>query len=310
MTNRLSTNSDSTVNISGAEVARAIAEHVKRQRPWLVVVSSRTSVGMMFSLEAPLTLGRSADCDVRLDEEGVSRRHVRFERRQDGTVHLQDLGSKNGTYVNGERVETRALRDGDKIQVGPISILKFSYQDVLDEALQRNLYESATRDPLTRVPNKGALDDTLRREFAFARRHGAPLALALLDIDHFKRINDTFGHSAGDGVLKSVARLVERSTRAGDFFARAGGEEFALILRDLDGRGAAACAERVRQLVESAVIMEGSTRVPVTVSLGVACLAAEDATPEDLLRAADESLYQAKREGRNRVATRPGPARS
>lgn len=310
MPNPLFSNTDSTINISGAEVARAIAEHVKRQRPWLVVVNSRMSVGKMFSLENPLTLGRSVECDVRLDEEGVSRLHVRFERRDDGHVYLEDLGSKNGTYVNGEQVKSHALRDGDKIQVGPITILKFSYQDVLDEALQRNLYESATRDPLTQVANKGALDDNLHRDFAHARRHGSPLSLVILDIDHFKRINDTWGHAGGDSVLRGLARLIGRSTRAEDFFARVGGEEFALVLRGLDERGATLCADRVRRLVESADFMEGTTRLPVTISLGVVCLTSEHVTPDDLMRAADEALYQAKRDGRNRVATAPRPART
>jgi len=308
MNDALFKNTDSTVDVNGAEVARALAERVKRQRPWLVLVSGPTQVGKMFSLESPLTLGRSADCNVRLDEVGVSRVHALFGRREDGTVYLQDLESKNGTYVNGERVETHVLRDGDKIQVGPISILKFSYQDVLDEALQRNLYESATKDPLTRVANKRALDDTLDREFAYARRHRTPLALLMLDIDHFKRINDTLGHAAGDGVLRAVAQTIERSTRAEDFFARVGGEEFALVLRGLDERNAALSAERVRRLVESAVFTEGQTRVAVTISLGLACYEPGQTKPAELLRAADENLYRAKREGRNRVATPTRPA--
>jgi diguanylate cyclase (GGDEF)-like protein len=310
MAKALFKNTDSTVDMNGEEMARALAKRVRKQRPWLVVVSGPTSVGKMFSLESPLTLGRASDCDVSLDEDGISRLHARFGRRDDGTVYLQDLESKNGTYVNGERVETHVLRDGDKIQVGPISILKFSYQDVLDEALQRNLYESATKDPLTRVANKRALDDTLEREFAYARRHRTPLAVVMLDIDHFKRINDTFGHAAGDGVLRAMAQLVERSTRAEDFFARVGGEEFALVLRGLDERNAALFAERVRQLVVSSVFMEGETRVPVTISLGLACHAPGQTTPEDLLRAADENLYRAKRDGRNRVATPPRPAQT
>lgn len=292
---------DSTAVASRAEVARAIARQPKTQRPWLVVVNGRTSVGKMFSLETALTLGRAPDCDVRLDEEGISRRHARFGRREDGAVYVQDLESRNGTYVNGEAVEMHVLRDGDKIQVGHISILKFSYQDVLDEALQRNLYESATKDPLTRVANKGAFSDALDREFAYARRHGTPLAVVMFDVDHFKRINDTLGHAAGDSVLQGMAQIVERSVRSEDLLARVGGEEFALVLRGLDDAGVAACAERIRRLVESAVFMEGNGRVPVTVSVGTASRMPSHEIPDDLVRAADENLYRAKREGRNRV---------
>ncbi len=296
---------DSTAVASRAEVARVVAQQAKMHRPWLVVVNGRTSVGKMYSLETSLTVGRAPDCDVRLDEDGISRRHARFGRREDGVVYVQDLESKNGTYVNGERVETYVLRDGDKIQVGHISILKFSYQDVLDEALQRNLYESATKDPLTKVANRKSFDDSLDREFAYAVRHRSPLSVVVFDIDHFKRINDTFGHAAGDSVLHAIGQIVDRSVRAEDVFARVGGEEFALVLRGTKESDAVLCAERVRRLIEGAVFMEGSDRVPVTVSLGVACYEPTHESPEDLFRAADANLYRAKREGRNRVASSP-----
>ena len=125
-----------------------VAGKAKSQRPWLVIVSGSDGIGKMYRVENRIVLGRSPRCDVQIEESGVSRQHAALECIGDGTVQIVDLGSRNGTFVNGERVSRRTLQDGDKIQIGDTTILKLSYQDSFDEALQRNLYESATRDPL------------------------------------------------------------------------------------------------------------------------------------------------------------------
>ena len=137
-------------------------------------------------------------------------------------MQIVNLGSRNGTFVNGEPVSRETLRDGDKIQIGGTTILKFSYQDELDEALQRNLYESATRDPLTHAVNRRGFEEALAKEYAFARRHGRALSVLALDLDHFKRVNDTFGHPAGDYVLKRLADIITATIRVEDTFARTG----------------------------------------------------------------------------------------
>jgi diguanylate cyclase (GGDEF)-like protein len=294
---------DLTGVASRAELAAALAGQAKTQRPWLVVVNGRTSVGKTYKLDVALVIGRAPQCDVHLDEDGISRRHARLLRRDDGSVHIEDLSSRNGTFVNGERVETYALRDGDKIQIGTISILKFSYQDAFDEALQKNLYESATRDPLTKIANKKTFADTMERECAYATRHRSALSLLLFDVDHFKKVNDTFGHPAGDYVLHALARTVEKCVRAEDLFARVGGEEFAIVLRDLDDVQAVVCAERVRNIVESTELVHDGKRIPITISIGAATHAPTRATPAALVEAADKLLYRAKQEGRNRVVS-------
>src|SRR5690606_2510180 len=146
--------------------------------------------------------------EIRLEDEGVSRLHACLQREENGTVQLRDLGSTNGTYVNGIRGDDFQLRDGDRIQVGSVTILKFSYQDSLEEQFQQQLYESATRDPLTQAFNKRFFSEQLEKDFSHSARHGLALSLVILDVDQFKKLNDTHGHPAGDHVLQRMASTI------------------------------------------------------------------------------------------------------
>ena len=295
---------DSTMVGSRAEIAAAAAKKSKSQRPWLIVVSGSESIGKMYRLEHRIVLGRSPQCDVHIDQEGVSRRHAMLERTVEGAVQIVDLESRNGTFVNGEPVSRETLRDGDKIQIGGTTILKFSYQDEFDEALQRNLYDSATRDPLTHAVNKRGFEESFSKEFAFARRHARVLSLVALDVDHFKRVNDTHGHPAGDFVLRRLAEVVSATIRVEDVFARVGGEEFVILLRDIPLAAAFECADRLRRSVEKAEFETGGKRIPITISSGVATLQPTvHSTHGALLESADRALYEAKATGRNRVCT-------
>lgn len=166
----------------------------------------------------------------------------------------------------------------------------------LDE-YQRQLSERASRDPLTGVLNRGSLDEELERNLAVARRTGAPLAVLMLDLDDFKAYNDTFGHPAGDEVLRALAEAAAANVREGDRVARYGGEEFTVVLPDSDCAAAAAVAERIR-----AAMAERAFLRPVTVSIGVACHPDHGETPAALIAQADAALYAAKQAGKNRVA--------
>ena len=296
---------DCTAVASRSKIVAALAARPQR-RPCLILASGAPLLGKMFRIERELTVGRAPDAGIRIDQTGVSRRHAQFVVTPEGGCDVIDLESKNGVFVNGERVTRRTLNEADKIQIGMAAVLKFSYQDALDEALQQNLYDSATRDALTGLANKGTFADVMSKDLPFARRHKAPLALLAFDLDHFKRINDTFGHPAGDAVLKAIAETVTACLREGDVFARVGGEEFAIVLRDASEVKALALAERVRFAVEAMVVRHEGRAIPVTLSMGVAALSRET-TVEELVLLADQRLYKAKESGRNRVVG-SGPA--
>jgi two-component system, cell cycle response regulator len=266
-----------------------------------LVVLAGANVGEMYEVKGTLIIGRGREADVRVQGDGVSRKHVRL-RASLGKVVLEDLGSTNGTFVNGERVATRSLEDGDKIQVGTTTILKFTYHDQIDEDFQRQMFESASRDALTQVYNKRFFLEQLQSEFAYAARHGTELSLLMFDIDHFKQINDTRGHLAGDHVLSELSRAVTPAIRTEDIFARYGGEEFVILSRTTPRAACRVVAERVRKTIEQHPFVFEGTRIPVTVSLGIGSLPDPGiTTPEALLGMADKALYDAKRGGRNRV---------
>ncbi|HYE34226.1 GGDEF domain-containing protein [Methylocaldum sp.] len=159
----------------------------------------------------------------------------------------------------------------------------------------------AHTDQLTQTGNRAALLNALQRELELARRYGTPLSIILFDIDHFKSINDSFGHDAGDAVLRSVARSIKDTVRGSDILFRYGGEEFVILLSNTPKDGAVNLAERIRSTVETLSCGIGDMTLRVTLSLGVATLIPAE-THLDLLRRADQVMYTAKRGGRNQVA--------
>jgi diguanylate cyclase (GGDEF)-like protein len=274
---------------------------VKRDRAYLVVLAG-TAVGEMYKIEAEKTIiGRGQKAQIRLLDEGISREHAQVVIEGNKVV-LHDLGSTNGTFCNGLKVDRKELADGDKILVGSTTILKFTYHDNLDEIFQKQMYESALRDGLTKAFNKKYFTDRLESEFTFAVRHTAPLAVVLFDIDHFKKVNDTYGHQAGDHVLSEISSLLMAALRAEDVFARYGGEEFAVICRGSDLSQAQVVGDRMRKAVEGKAFVFEQRTIPVTISVGIAGL--PDPTVKDthdLVALADKALYQSKHGGRNRV---------
>jgi diguanylate cyclase (GGDEF)-like protein len=293
---------DTSVTEQGDVEVRPQSEH--RDRAYVIVLVG-ASVGAMFKLpRGEASIGRSRRADVHLTDDGVSRIHAVI--RHDGDkLFIEDRGSRNGTFINGRKVEGRAaLADGDKIQVGRTTILKFTYHDALDESFHEQMYESALRDALTKLFNKRYFHDRIDGELRFAARHHTSLALLVIDIDHFKRVNDERGHVVGDVALVGVGEALQSAVRNEDVVARFGGEEFAIISRSTDRAQAMILAERLRKTVESRAIdvAEGAP-VKVTISIGVASYPeVQAADPSDLVDAADKALYRAKSGGRNRIS--------
>ncbi len=291
------------------EVSSGVKAADRSDCPCLLVLSG-TEIGRVFKMSKPeMIIGRSEEVSIVIVDPTISRRHAALRVLSPDVVVLEDLGSKNGTFFDGQRVDRIELRDGDRFQLGASTILKLTYQDKLEEEFQRLLYESATRDGLTGLFNKKFLIERLSAEFAYCARHNVKLSVCMIDIDHFKAINDQWGHVAGDSILAQVSHLVQEASRTEDIVCRYGGEEFAVLLRDIDERGAARYAERMRQAVERADFeftdKDGNHRsIKVTISTGLATLGEKRfATTDEFIAAADKQLYRAKKTGRNRVSS-------
>jgi diguanylate cyclase (GGDEF)-like protein len=254
-------------------------------------------------LSGTTRFGREEDNDVVLELDSVSRRHCEITVGS-GLVAVRDLGSTNGTFVCDTRLvegQSVELHGGDLVQIGA-AIYKFLQGGNVEAAYHDEIYKSSVVDPLTRVYNRRYLFDHLAREIARAHRHGSSLALILFDIDHFKQINDQYGHLAGDAVLRELAELVRSNVRREDCCARYGGEEFAISSIENDLDSSCVLAEKLRGLVEAHDFVYQGNRIPVSISLGIALLTDDMEEPSELVGAADARLYEAKRLGRNRVA--------
>ncbi len=254
-------------------------------------------------------VGRSLDAEIPFPHESVSRQHCEVAVHRNGTVTIRDLGSLNGTQVNGHTVDgvrPMTLHEGDQIRLSAFAHLKFVRQTPREAELHEDLYRAAVHDPLTGLLNRRALDARLQQDFAYAQRHGPNLVMVIIDLDHFKNVNDTWGHEAGDLVLKATAERIREQVRAEDLVARFGGEEFVLVMRGARPEDAVALTERIRERVAVAPVRVPGGTVPMTLSAGVAH-AGEDGIHSyaELFSLADKRLYSAKGGGRNRVVGPP-----
>jgi len=278
--------------------------HARRRDQVVLLVLTGPEQGSVFTLLPPsASIGRDEGSAVQLSDDSVSGVHARITLGTQGPW-IEDLGSRNGTFVNDERVGTpRALFDGDHLRFGSDTVVRFWMMDDLEQHALTTLFTLTLRDPLTRLYNRRYFNERLSSEFHFARRHRTELAVFLIDIDHFKAINDAHGHQMGDSVLRLVAGSIERVMRPEDVVARFGGDEFTIIARATSERNAEIFAERICHRIEelSVELPEGSLRL--TVSAGVARMTFDSAIiePATLVSAADDALYRAKAAGRNQA---------
>lgn len=274
--------------------------HIKR--PCLVMIKG-DFIGEVYELDADVTMmGRSDEVDLTVSDVSISRRHAMVVKRVEG-FFVSDLGSTNGTFVNKELVNSaRRLSEGDKLTLGSVTF-KFTFQDEDDTEYHQLLRNMAIKDGLTRIYNKRYFLESLEKEYEFNSRNGAGLSIVMFDIDHFKLINDTHGHPAGDAILKELTRLVETEARGYDLFARYGGEEFVFLMRGAPLEAAVGFAERVRNSVENHKFVYEGVEIKVTTSLGVSYWdGGDDVTcSEQIIKNVDEQLYKAKHGGRNRT---------
>jgi diguanylate cyclase (GGDEF)-like protein len=272
---------------------------------YLIVVRGGIPGTMLRLGQKSSSLGRSAENTFQVHDSTVSRRHAVISIDAAGTTWLMDLGSTNGTFVNGRRIATQTpfqVGDGSRIQLGSATLLKYLKLDPCEEGFQRELYERSVRDNLTGLYNRGYFLSQIGPLAELNSMRELGLALILVDIDHFKRINDTHGHTVGDLILREVAEVLHESTRGEDLVARYGGEEFILALPSCSLEQATERAERIRSRLSSRLVDASRARVGVTASLGLSFAPAGRVRDvAALITAADEALYEAKRSGRNRV---------
>jgi diguanylate cyclase (GGDEF)-like protein len=259
---------------------------------------------------AEVILGRALEADVRVNDAKISRQHASvttvFDAEKNTSEYvLTDLESRNGTFLNGQKIKRETLQNGDKITIGE-HILRFDLLDEIDREYQRQIRRLLSHDDLTGLLSSRSFFSELRRESARALSENRPFCVLMMDVDHFKIVNDTYGHLTGSKTLEEIGLCITLNLRSGDVAARFGGEEFAAFLLDASVSQAFVAAERIRSEIEKqkfTIIRQGkpSAKHHVTISIGIASFPADSSDPIELIEMADSALYRAKREGRNLV---------
>jgi diguanylate cyclase (GGDEF)-like protein len=276
---------------------------------YMIVLCGGIPGAMLTLAQGPNWIGRASDNSLQFPEHSISRHHALVRVNPDGPVTLTDLGSTNGTFLNGQRIDPDLpvpLEDGDRIRVGSLVVVKYVRPDPYEEQFQKEMFERTVRDSLTGLYNRAYFLDQLTPLAKNVAENGLGMAVMMLDIDHFKNVNDTLGHSIGDAVLREVADVLRQSARSDDLIARFGGEEFILALPVSTARRGLERAERIRRALSSRRFRVTEDGLTVTASIGVSFADPGRArTSASLISAADLFLYRAKESGRNRVVGDP-----
>jgi two-component system cell cycle response regulator len=252
-------------------------------------------------LNSQYIVGRDNEAGLVVSRSSVSRQHARLYADDGGNWWVEDLKSTNGTFVNETRINAQQLSDADQIRFGD-AIYKFLTGANIESAYHEAIHNMAIQDGMTGIHNKRFFMEFLEREIAVASRHGHPLTLVMFDVDHFKQVNDSHGHLAGDAVLKDLAARIKPRIRREDLFARYGGEEFACVLPSTALAGGIVFAEHLRTIIAERPTAFDNLQIAFTISVGVTTLHRETGVhPAALIKRADDNLYAAKRGGRNRV---------
>ena len=272
-----------------------------RQACLVHIYPTGAGMGSRYMLgDTPVVLGRDHDCDLAISDQSVSRHHARIQPGIDG-YYVVDLQSTNGTFVNDKPASMYKLKDGDYLRVGNW-IFRYLTGGNVEAEYHEEIYRLTIIDALTDIHNKRYFLEFLGRELGYTTRYHRYLSLAMIDLDRFKSVNDQMGHLAGDVALRDLAACVKHTVRKGDLIARYGGEEFAVVMPETTSEGGWKFAERLRALVENHPFRYEDKTFHMTVSVGIASSNGESwITSNELIRQADEKLYQAKQEGRNRV---------
>ena len=296
---------DLTLQLDRSTLIEQMRDFTGREASLIVIGGIDLGCSFPLSTTETTVLGRDSDCGGVIHDDGISKHHAEVVFESTERYVIRDLGSTNGIYVDGHKIQQHVLKDGDKILIGRRTVLKFMLQDPVEMEFQRQMYQSSVRDPLTGAYNRKHFSERISSEISFTRRHRIPLTLVMIDLDFFKKVNDTFGHQAGDQVLIAISSTIEDTLREEDIFARYGGEEFLVLARGINEIGGLALGERLRCMIEEMnITTPDGTNIPVTISLGIATIpGGVAASSTQLMKMADDNLYKAKKNGRNCVVT-------
>ena len=278
-------------------------QKAKEHDACLIIIRGTPQGHRHFLTMPEMVIGRDPSADIPLSDQSVSRKHAKVAK-ENGKVKLTDMGSANGTVLNGKKLnpgDSAFLAKEDMIKLGNL-ILKFLPAGELEIVFYGNLGSAAHQDPMTRLYNKGYLQEALDAEFKRAKALHTELSMLVFDIDFFKKVNDTHGHDAGDYVLKEFASLLRsKHVRPKDILARFGGEEFVMLLPNTNAQTAQEIGETARAALEAYPFIYEGKRLPITCSVGVAEMTSEIEASQTLFKIADKALYASKQGGRNRV---------
>lgn len=270
----------------------------KKSYPCFIILQGADLIGQIYKAKNNSIIGRGANVYITINDSAVSRDHAKISTLGSRRVFVEDLGSKNGTYVNTSKIEKTELFDGDKVRIGN-TILKFDILDEVEMSFQDKLFASSIEDDLTRIYNKKFFFESLAKDFSYAKRHKIHLSIITFDIDDFKKVNDNYGHVEGDFILRSLGKLIKPLIRTEDIFARIGGEEFAIILKNVGKDKAFLFAERIRTLIAKHPFKRQKTH-KITVSIGCETFHNKNyETHKQLFEKADGFLLKAKKKGKN-----------
>lgn len=289
-----------------SETLKVHLDNADKTPPTLVLlVGPASSIGKQWSLEGDdIVIGRSPTSAVYVDDRSISKSHAKFIL-QGNETYIMDLDSTNKTVINSKPVApltTAVLKNNDQIKTGNV-IFKFLERGNIEAVSNKKTFDRTQIDAMTGAYNKGALLAYAPEAIKRSDLLGIPISVIVFDIDHFKKVNDTYGHAAGDFVITEIAKLVrDKLTRSEDFFSRFGGEEFVLVLSGTPRHTAADIAERIRASVEGFKFEYENVKLPITISLGVATRDAGGDPWDMLFEKADQALYKSKKRGRNQVS--------
>ncbi|CAK0768938.1 GGDEF domain-containing protein [Gammaproteobacteria bacterium] len=269
-----------------------------------LVVLQGTGIGNKILLDKDeISVGRAKEMDLCLTQGGVSRMHAMIRRVDDQRFLIADNNSTNGTLVNSVRVKEHVLNDQDIIVIGS-NTLKFISSDSQEQAYHEELYRQSHMDRALQVYNKQYFLNRLDEEIVRCRRYGGELSLILFDADHFKRLNDTYGHLAGDAALMHLVEIIKKRIRDSDILCRYGGEEFTVIMPHTGQQQAFVLAEHIRMRVAKTPLDHSGETIDITISIGISSYFFDGTRPctrELLISQADQALYQSKNSGRNKA---------